>query len=363
MLYKRLNINRLFVIFLAGAGVLAGCGPSDFSSEAGGSVQLLLTDGPTDEFDQVNISVDTIALLGEGESVYLLAETTSYNLLDLRNCAAMLAVQHDVPVGTYSKLRLDISNIELVKFKADGSVEQTIVPKLASGRIELNPKSQFAVAAGERLVIELDMDAEKSIQITTSGKEKYVFHPQVFVEVISDATALLIRLTGKALNVQDDSFQLCRQGMILADTSCAQINIVSGTVVMSSDIAIASYADVSEGDDVLVFGHLDSTTDAINAVRVFDDTTELSTFKGEFSGAVVADAIDFSITKDAVGVSSGEMLPMRPMSPAAVYDNQGKSLTANAIADGISADVIGLLLPDSITPGEIRPGMIIIPVP
>ncbi|MGB5396337.1 MAG: DUF4382 domain-containing protein [Gammaproteobacteria bacterium] len=362
MLFKRFNMLPVYILLLASAGLLAACGASDTSGESTGSVQVLLTDGPTDEFDQVNVSVDSIQLLGEGPNVYLLTEPASFNLLDLRHCSALLAVNHDVPVGTYSKLRLDVSAIELVRLNPDGSVKQTIVPKLPSGRIDLNPQGQFSVAAGDRLVIELDMDAEKSIHITTTGNDKYIFRPQVFVDVMSDASASLIRLSGKALDVQDDHFQLCKMGTP-ADGNCIQVNIVVGTVVMSSEIMLASYADVAEGDSVLVFGHLDTTAHAINAVRVFDDTIMLPMFRGDFSGVIAADAIDLRITKDAPGVVTNDVLPVQPLSPAAIYDDQGNALNLNAIADNVSAEVIGVLMPDAATPSEIRPGMIIIQAP
>ena len=44
--------------------VACGSGGGDSSSAATGRVSLLVTDGVTDEFDQVNLTVESISFLG-----------------------------------------------------------------------------------------------------------------------------------------------------------------------------------------------------------------------------------------------------------------------------------------------------------
>lgn len=358
----RFNVRllRLSFVLLASVVTLYGCSQSNDSGT--GRVALLLTDAPTDQFDQVNISVDSVRLIGEGPDVYLVSEPQTFNLLDLRNTSTLLA-NEDVPVGTYSKLRMNVSKIELVKLNANGSVAQTVIPKLPSGRINLNPQAQFTVAPGSQLTISLDINAEKSIQINTTGSEEYIVRPQVFINVVSDASSALLRMSGTALDVQADHFQLCKSGAVVVDNSCTQVNIGADTVVMDSNILVSDYSNVADGDNELVYGHLDANAQFINAVRIFDDTAALPTFSGTFTGAVSADAIDLTISKDAPGVTTGDVLPVTPLSLPATYDNHGSALDVSSIVDGATAQVIGKLQPDAITSTAIKPGLIIIETP
>lgn len=355
---------RFYAFLLLSTVAILACSQLDSNNGSGtGSVHLLLTDGPTADFDQVNVSVDSIQLIGNGPGIYLLTEPLRFNLLDLRNASTMLAVNDAVPVGTYSKLRLDVSGIELVKLNNDGSVAETITPVLPSGRIDLNAQSPFTVAPGGDLVVQLDIDANASIEITTTGNDKYIFRPQVFVDVVSDATSSLIRLSGTALDVQPESFQLCRQAALVVDKYCTLVSVNLDSTVMTGDITPSDYSNVVEGDSVLVFGHLDGSAKHVDAVRVFDDTTVLPSFAGVFTSDAVLDSIDFEISKDAPGVTIGDTLPVTPLTLPVVYDSNGTPLDVAAVANGATAEVIGVLQPDAVTPTSIRPGLIIIEVP
>ena len=70
--------------------------------------------------------------------------------------------------GTYHKIRLHVTEVELVK---EG--QEPVITKLpANGKVDLNPRGTFEVIAGGHLMIELDVDAEKSIHPVNKGNGK-----------------------------------------------------------------------------------------------------------------------------------------------------------------------------------------------
>ena len=149
----------VMVLFLAACGGGGGGGDSasnTVSSGGTGSVGLLLTDGPTDDFDAVNITVVKAELLSDSGRFTIFEGEETVNLLDYRDDARIFSLHPSVPAGTYEKIRLTLSNIELVKCE-DGAVIQPIdvdtcintiadsdQPRLkGNNKLDLNPQGDF----------------------------------------------------------------------------------------------------------------------------------------------------------------------------------------------------------------------------
>ena len=200
--------NVLVLLLMLGSTILAvACGDSGSGSggspETGG-VALVLMDAPTDEFVQVLVTVTRIVLLPdeadeddeqlEPETIFEGRET--FDLLSLENVSEPFAVADDIPVGKYSKLRMEVEEIELVRMDGEEGFE-SVFPKLPGGdRIDLNSRGGFFVAPGVTLVIRIDVDARNSIQINETGNGNYIFRPQVFVEI------MLAELPGRLIFVE-----------------------------------------------------------------------------------------------------------------------------------------------------------------
>ena len=104
--------------------------------------------------------------MSESEKVTIFSGTKSFDLLKLEDESALFSVSSGVPSLWYKKIRLHVTDIELVK--KDGVT--SIYPKLpGGGKIDLNPKGQFHVDPGETLILQIDLDAEKSIHISRDG--------------------------------------------------------------------------------------------------------------------------------------------------------------------------------------------------
>jgi hypothetical protein len=99
-----------------------GCENGSFEPTGAGTMSIMLTDAPGD-FENAIVTIDRIELLGDGQDdVILLDDPVTVDLLDLQNEVMVLAGETPVPGGTYSELRLVISEGLITVEQEDGSV-------------------------------------------------------------------------------------------------------------------------------------------------------------------------------------------------------------------------------------------------
>ncbi len=271
---RLLSIFSLVLVF----AVLAGCssgGSTDNSNTASGSgsVALLLTDAPSDTFEEINITVTRAELMSDHGRVTIFQGEHTFNLLDLTD-ASIFAIREGIVSGTYNKIRLTLKDngIELVDYNDtdDPSDDSVYYPKLpGNNKLDLNPRGSFKVVAGSTLAIQIDMDANKSIHIVKKGKkDEYNFRPVVFIDIITDAfIERLVKLHGDiyAINTADQSFKLCntnipvRTGDDVIKTGsrgCVRVETDSTTAIFDINGMPAAFIDLVEGEPATVFGRL-----------------------------------------------------------------------------------------------------------
>ena len=209
-MYSKIRLTSvvLIVALVSTALALIGCGGSVDStggSSDSGNVALFLADGPADDYDHIWAGVKEVLLIPAdgGDQVSLFRSPygggKEVDLLDLADQKLLLSVKKDVPAGVYSKIRLVISYIH-PEGGTGPCADEDLEIKLPSGKIDLNPRENFRVAAGKALAISLDMDMDKSMQLKEAGKSgKCIFRPVIFVDIETiDTTEACPRvLTGK----------------------------------------------------------------------------------------------------------------------------------------------------------------------
>jgi hypothetical protein len=165
-----------FLVSCGGGG--SGGSSTATGSSGSGSVALLLADGPADDYDQILITITEVSLIppeGRGRSPVVIFRNPAgieVDLLDLRDEDYLLTVNRRVPAGVYEKIRLQISNVDPV-----GGPCPSL--RLPSGKIDLNPRGFIEVVPNRTLSIRLDVDANKSINVSASCN----FRPVVFVDI------------------------------------------------------------------------------------------------------------------------------------------------------------------------------------
>ena len=178
-----------------------------------GDVAVMFTDGPTSAFCRILATVERIDLLGPSGSTNVFTGPVTVDLLRLRNYTDLFSARTNVPIGTYSKVRLTLSDLALVQCDSAGNPEPASSwehPHLpGNGKLDLNPRSTFEVVGGETLMIRLDMDMGKSLFLHQTGNGKWQFRPVIFCDTIRPARDKLVRVFGAAGIVNGMQFQLC----------------------------------------------------------------------------------------------------------------------------------------------------------
>lgn len=304
-----------------GCGGGGGSGGGATSSAAAtGSVAVVLTDAPTDEFIQAFVTVTRIDLLadrddddsdgedGSGGRVTIFEGRETFDLLALENVSDPFVLAEDVPARRYEKLRLEVEDIELIRRGPDGDLE-SVFPRLQGpqpgGRIDLNPRGGFEVEPGSLLAVRLDIDARRSIQINETGKRDVLFRPQVFVEIMSveePGRLLLVEGVVEELDREADpvALRLCEVAIHLrterevSDRPCLTVFVDEGTSIFDRDARPTDLDAIFLGDRVAVFGRFaEAREDDEERLAIAAELIELggSEAFGVFTG-VVSGAFD-----------------------------------------------------------------------
>jgi hypothetical protein len=249
----RLPILAIVIsMFVAACGGSSGTDKSVTPGQTTGTVALLFTDKPTDEFSAIKLNVIEAILIGGDGQQSLFLGSKAIDLLDLTNYNEPV-VFGQVAVGTYTKLRLVIDNLELVP--KDGG--DSIFPALpANGKIDLLEPNGFAVLPGRTLMAEIDMDANKSIKITGTGNgRRYNFRPVVKANFMDgglpDKLARIEGIVGEIFVDPAGSFSLCDVDML---DNCVTVVTGAATSIFNNEGLATDITSLSANGPAVVIG-------------------------------------------------------------------------------------------------------------
>lgn len=350
----------LVVVGCGGGGSGSGASPTPPSGSGGQSVQtggiaVLLGDSPLDGVAEVNILVREVVLIGGSDGQIDLDVTIDepINLLALQNLTELL-VATDVPADTYSKIRLYIDELEIVE--VDGDRELAQLP--ANGKIDLNPQGEFEISAGEDLVVQIDLDLERSIKLTQTGNSGYRFRPVVFIDVIDQSEGLRpSRFVGE-LEVDGGLVSLC-----LEPDDCTPLAFADGALLLDSDGAEIAVEDLVTGDLANVFGSVGiglTGERSINTQALVlggDDAVER--LDGEVASSLAGGAFDLLVEEGAdpimVELAAGAVLlgaDGQPLTEDFVVGDEAELWGVAAVVDAAEAGTfpsfLGLFSADDI---------------
>lgn len=348
-----------------GGGGGGGSATTSVAAAGTGSVAILITDAPSDDFDEINVTTTKIELLSDSGRVTVFEGNRTFNLLDLTD-AQIFAVRDDVPAGVYSKIRLTVTDIVMVDYNGTNNTgDDTIVePKLpGNGKLDLNPRGDFAVVAGETLVVQLDMDANKSIHIVQTGNgQHYNFRPVVFIDIVTDAfEERFVKLHGTIENIDSDDkeFDLCDTDIEVRgdddSRGCVEVDVVDSSSIFDENGMPADFGDLDEGDEATVFGRLYRDRDDDDDEHELDDLKLLASLielgpanafqklDGEATSDVdVDDRFSFDVAAGQ-GFVDGTELTVQLQDGTRIINREGETVSAENIDTGILVSVRGVL--------------------
>ena len=355
---------RVLAVALFGSFFLAACGGSSDSPEPAdtqttqpsvGTVGLLFTDMPTEMYDSIVLTVSEATLIGEDDSHHVLfisdpEEEYEIDLLDLTNYNEPVMFG-EVQVGTYKKIRLQLDSIEL--FPADGGDSFFIEKLPANGKVDLLHPDGFDILPGRTVMIEIDVDANKSIKITEAGKSgKVNFRPVVRVNIYDGGLPnKLARLEGAVSgdpNAGDGTFVLCSIGV---PDHCVDISTDGMTSFFDDEGFDTDFGYLADGSMVVVIGEYGTDPIVLNAIVV-----ENGPDVGQVTGDVVSRPMDGEFLVLTIG---GEDYVVELQAGTKFYNSDGP-IAADLIELADRVEVEGVIPPkaDEADPDLIRAALV-----
>lgn len=394
-------VGLMSALMLSACGGSGGAGTASSEGGGSGSVGVMVTDAPIDRFEEVNITIEEILLLGaesgqdDQGQVSVFRGPRTVDLLALEGVSDLLGVESGVPAGDYEKIRLRISDLALVDRADDGTVAQTIHPRLpANGKIDLNPRQTFTLNDGESLLLELDLDAGKSIHLVETGSGDYRFRPVVFVRAVADDSAggagRLSRVHGVVDSLADngDGLRLCELETVAAEDDadaaggeegCVRIAVDPDTGVFEADGDGSSLDIVAVGDELTAIGFFrartDTAEDGDEAADDGDGSEELDDVRldavvlelggsgtwSRLDGTVdtapgAGEQFEFAVDADE-DLAAGTLLTAQLQPGTRIFDRSGAELDRGALDVGAELEVDAVR--GDLEP-ELRPALIVV---
>jgi hypothetical protein len=362
---------------IASAALLAGCGDGSSTtvvSDSGtGTVVVVVTDAATEEFLQVWVTVRKIELIGAGGHFTLFEGLRVIDLLSMRDDAVLLSLGRDVPAGDWSKIRLHVDDVRLIRLVAEddagtlvecppdvvpepGFVCESIRPKVpGNGKIDLNPRGPITVRRGELVFVQLDLDAQKSIHIHETGNERFIFRPVVFVDLFAVRPDRLVRIEGAIAEIDRPAQKLvvCRTHAVFranaqqdvgSGSQCVDVRIGPGTSIFDADGQPAELGDLAVGDEIAALGRFQVGT---GETLVFD---ALWIQQGGFdagiavTGEILTEVVggEFTIAPDPEGPIEDDELVIRLLPGAKIFDRAGQTLAPGDLRPGARVRAFGV---------------------
>ena len=334
------------VIFIA--AVFAACGGGGGGSSSGGtapaigSVAVMLTDGPYDGLEELFITVTKVSLLraDNGREVVVFDDPTGHevDILSYQNTDYLLTLNRNVPVGTYNKVRLEVSDVRAVGGDCDAD---GIEIKLPSGKIDLNPRGTFQVVKGEALAIRLDIDAKKSFLLHKAGNSgKCIFRPVIFVDILSvdQVDSCPEVLKGRIVSLKYGSGGLVSGFVLdLSRGDQLQVSIDPSTVIFGEDGKPGDTDDIKPGGSAYVRGRIQSDGSLLASLVVIGDVLKV---KGTATEAVALDH-QYTMTLDPSQELVGTSVEVGLASESIILVDCDTSVDSKYIQQGVRTTVIG----------------------
>ena len=396
---RLLGVAAVSLVMLAACG---GSGSSDGSGSPGaspmppaptptpapapttGTVAILLTDAPTDAFCRILANVERIDLLGTSDSpTNVFTGPVIVDVLDLRNYEDLFAIDTEVPIGTYEKVRMTLSDLALVECDAEGNPEPVAGwehPRLpGNGKLDLNPRGSFTVIGGETMVIALDLDMEKSLHVHQAGNDRWQFRPVIFVTIRPDDSKL-VRVFGEVRELDGMQLELCPLGVISARhdqgggdmngngyaKECLDVVTDASTGVFDETGSPVGLGAVASGDLLTAIGFLRSyDADDGHDLRLDAVVLEIGdqgTFERLVGSVVSAPGNNDLFLFDPTPLDDAtDAIDVRLQSGTRIFAlGSNEELTAAALQPGASGEVDGVFT-DPATSGEpLRSSLIVL---
>lgn len=208
----------------------AACSSDNSTGGSGtGTVEIRLTDAPSDDFQSATIFVSQVSLQpGDANASAVVVSSTkaSFDLLTLQNGVTAELGQNAVPTGTYSQVRMIVDSARVVLKSgntfSDGSTTAILkVPSGSESGLKINFGTPISVTAGQTvLLVDFDLSQSFVFQGPRSHPNSVLLKPVVHATALNVAASI--------------------SGTITPSTSAAAVYAISGTDTVQTTFANAT---------------------------------------------------------------------------------------------------------------------------
>jgi hypothetical protein len=172
----------LIIVILSIPFILLGCsgggGSGSDTSTGMGTAVVLIKDAPTEEYENIFLCISKATLEPGSITLFESDSCVVVDLLDHQEKPFLLTVK-DIPAGTYDQIKLKVDDIETI-----GGVCDEELIKIPSGYIKINPQGPIKIKSGDKIAINIDIHAKRSINLHPAGNSgKCIFRPVILAEI------------------------------------------------------------------------------------------------------------------------------------------------------------------------------------
>ena len=254
--------------------MLVGCGGAG-SGRATGNVAIMMTDAPTEDYEQILLTITAITLLPDEESdageIRFFDGDEVIDLLQLRNHAELFSVAEGVPVNEYAVVRLYVEQVELIDTRT--TPETRDIAQLPSGKLDLIARGPLTVSEGLTLYLEIDIDAANSLVVIEDGSGELLFRPVAFLagfteegeagkddigQVIGegDDSAPMLTVQGRLRGQDTQERPLLCPSSAAAQSACVPLMVAETSAFYNAEGELIDPAGLEQGTPILAMGLL-----------------------------------------------------------------------------------------------------------
>jgi hypothetical protein len=341
--------------------------PGGGTTTGTGTVGVTIADAPTDQYSSIEIDVTRVELVPDDDDddrVVLFDDPDgiTIDLLELDTTAQVLVEATEVPAGEYEGIVLFVDEIRLHPV---GGGDAVLARVPANGRVFLNPRGEFDVGDDDYLLVQLDIDANKSFKITTAGNSgQVIFRPVVFVDVYDDDDddrgrfAFLAGTYGPDGNASEGTFEICGILPLRRDDDddadpeqCLLVQTDDDTLFVDVDgqVIESGIDGLQTVNDVVVGGRLEPTDEGpVFRAALVDEgpRNTFRSFEGDVEGTVqdgvlFVDPDDDDLFDDDV-FDDDFPVPVTLLDGALIFSKDGRRLAPSDLRDDDDVRVFGL---------------------
>jgi len=155
-----------------------------------------LADAPGEEVESAVIWMSGVSVLGEDGGTHIIStDTASYDLLALQHGVTAALGSADIPVGTYSQLRLIVDSAEVtlkapVTFTSGSATASLKVPSGSTSGLKVNLGGVSVVPGETVLVVDFDVSRSFVFQGPPGGPKSAIFKPVIHATVMDVAGSI-----------------------------------------------------------------------------------------------------------------------------------------------------------------------------